>query len=324
MSSRIARLAFIALAAVTLPTAAAFAQDWPTKPVRILIGFGAGGGTDVATRIVAEGLSEVLGQQFTVENRPGAGGTIAGGMAARAPKDGYTAIALSMGHAVSAVMVKQVPYDPVADFQPIGIFTNSAIVVAVGKNSPATDLKSLVAHVNSQGGKLNYSTVGLGSTQHLIAEDLRQRLNIQAQAVAYRTTGEVVTALIRGDSAFAVDLYHAIRGQVDGGELRVIATSTPNRWPGIMNVPTVAASGIPGFGVLGWYGLAFPAGVPQPIVDKMRTALKDVLARDSVRKRLEGVGAIANLSTPEEFGRVIQSDISGFKEVAGKAGLKAE
>ncbi len=322
--SRIARLAFIALAAVTLPAAAVFAQDWPTKPVRILIGFGAGGGTDVATRIVAEGLSDVLGQQFTVENRPGAGGTIAGGMAARAPKDGYTAIALSMGHAVSAVMVKQVPYDPVADFQPIGIFTNSAVVVAVGKNSPATDLKSLVAHVNSQGGKLNYSTVGLGSTQHLIAEDLRQRLNIQAQAVAYRTTGEVVTALIRGDSAFAVDLYHAIRGQVDAGELRVIATSTPSRWPGIMNVPTVAESGIPGFGVLGWYGLAFPAGVPQPVVNKMRTALTEVLARDSVRKRLEGVGAIANLSTPEEFGRVIQSDISGFREVAGKAGLQAQ
>jgi len=313
-----------ALAAVVLQSAPALAQDWPTKPVRILIGFGAGGGTDVATRIVAEGLSEVLKQQFVVENRPGAGGTIAGGLVARAAPDGYTAIALSMGHAVSAVMVKTVPYHPVKDFAPIGIFTNSAFVVAVSKNSPAKDIKSLVAHVNKESGKLNYSTVGLGSTQHLIAEDLRQRTGMKAQQVSYRTTGEVVSALIRGDAAFAVELYHAIRGQVDAGELRLLAVGTPNRWPAIPNVPTVAESGFAGFGVLGWYGLAFPAGTPQPIVDKMRKALQEVLARDSVRKRLEGVGAVANLSTAEEFGKAIASDIEGFRAVAKRAGLEAK
>jgi tripartite-type tricarboxylate transporter receptor subunit TctC len=180
-----------------------------------------------------------------------------------------------------------------------------------------------VAHVNKEAGKLNYSTVGLGSTQHLIAEDLVQRTGMKAQAVAYRTTGEVVTALIRGDSAFAVDLYHAIRGQVDGGELRVLATSTPGRWGPIPSVPAVAES-IPGFGVLGWYGLAFPAGTPQPIIDKLRKALAEVLARDSVKKRLEGVGAVANLSTPDEFKKAIESDIASFKQVAGKAGLQAQ
>ena len=323
MTIRHTLIATAALAFVAFQPAPAAAQDWPNKPVRILIGFGAGGGTDVATRIVADELSGVLGQQFIVENRPGAGGTIASGIVARAPKDGYTAVALSMGHAVSAVMVKTVPYDPVNDFAPIGIFTNSAIVLAVGKNSPATDIKSLIAHVNGQAGKLNYSTVGLGSTQHLIAEDLRQRTGMPAQAVAYRTTGEVVSALLRGDSAFAVELYHAIRGQVEAGELRILATATPRRWAPIPNVPTFAESGIPGFGVLGWYGLAFPAETPQPIIDKLRGALKEVLARDSVRKRLEGVGAIANLSTPEEFKKVIASDIEGFREVAKKAGLEA-
>jgi tripartite-type tricarboxylate transporter receptor subunit TctC len=317
------KFAAVTLAAFALHPAAAIAQDWPNKPVKILIGFGAGGGTDVATRIVAEGLSEILGQQFTVENRPGAGGTIAGGMAARAPKDGYTAVALSMGHTVSAVMVKNVPYDPVADFAPIGIFTNSAIVVAVGKNSPATDLKSLVAMVHKEPGKYNYSTVGLGSTQHLIVEDLIQRTGMKAQAVPYKTTGEVMTALIRGDSAFAMDLYHAMRGQIDAGELRVVATATPKRWGPIPNVPAIAET-IPGFGVLGWYGLAFPAGTPQPVIDRLRGALKEVLSRETVRKKLEGVGAVANLSTPEEFKKTIISDISGFKEVAGKAGLQAQ
>jgi len=300
------------------------AQDWPTKPVHILVGFGAGGGTDVATRILADGLSEALGQQFTVENRPGAGGTIAGGMAAKAPKDGYTIVSLSMGHSVSAVTVKQVPYVPVADFAPVGIFTNSAFVVVVPKNSPATDIKSLVEFVNKQPGKLNYSTVGLGSTQHLVAEHLRQRASINAQAVSYRTTGEVVSALLRGDAAFAVELYHPIRGQVDSGDLRVIAVATPERWSAIPNVPTLAESGVTGIGYLGWYGLAFPAGTPQPIIDKLHRAMQQVLAKDAVKKRLEDIGAAVNLSTPEEFRKVIISDIKGFQDVAKTAGLEAK
>jgi tripartite-type tricarboxylate transporter receptor subunit TctC len=312
-----------AMAAGLLTAApSASAQDWPTKPVKILIGFGAGGGTDVATRILAEGLAENLGQQFVIENRPGAGGSIAGGIVAKAPKDGYTAVAISMGHSVSAVMVKNVPYDPVKDFAPVGIFTNSAFVVVVPKNSPATDIKSLIAYINKQPGKLNYSTVGLGSTQHLIAEDLRQRTSMNAQAVAYRTTGEVVTALIRNDAAFAVELYHPIRGQVDSGDLRVIAVATPARWPAIPKVPTLAESGVQGIGYLGWYGIAFPAGVPQPIIDKMHKAMKDVLAKDAVKARLDAIGAVANLSTPAEFAKVIESDIKGFGTVAKASGLE--
>ena len=313
----------IAVAAIAQLVPAA-AQDWPSRPVHILVGFGAGGGTDVATRILADGLSEALGQQFTVENRPGAGGTIAGGAAARAPKDGYNLLSISMGHAVSAVTVKQVPYDPISDFAPVGIFTNSAFVVAVAKNSPATDIKSLVEYINKQPGKLNYSTVGLGSTQHLIAEHLRQRTSMNAQPVSYRTSGEVVSALLRGDAAFAVELYHSIRGQVDSGDLRLIAVATPNRWRGLENVPTLAESGVPGIAYLGWYGLVFPAGTPQPVVDKLHKTMKEVLAKDAVKKRLETAGAVANLSSPAEFRKVIESDIKGFQEVAKTAGLEAK
>lgn len=320
----IAAAAIAAAFAVTVAAPSARAQDWPTKPVHILIGFGAGGGTDVATRILADGLSEALGQQFIVENRPGAGGTIAGGITAKAPKDGYNLLAISMGHSVSAVMVKQVPYDAVKDFEPVGIFTNSAFVVVVPKNSPATDIKSLIEYVNKQPGKLNYSTVGLGSTQHLIAEHLRQRASINAQAISYRTTGEVVSALLRGDAAFAVELYHPIRGQVDSGELRIIAVATPTRWPAIPNVPTLAESGVSGIGYLGWYGLVFPAGTPKPIVDKLHKAIQDVLSKDAVKKRLEGIGAVANLSSPADFSKVIQSDIKTFQEVAKTAGLEAK
>jgi tripartite-type tricarboxylate transporter receptor subunit TctC len=318
----LAAIAALALWGWCMP--AAVAQDWPVKPVRVLIGFGAGGGTDVVTRIVADGLSEILGQQFVVENRPGAGGTIAGGVVAKAASDGYTALAISTGHAVSAVMVKQVPYDAVKDFEPIGIIANSGYVVAVPKTSPATDLASLVAHVNKEPGKLNYSTVGLGSTQHLIAEDLRQRTGMQAQRVSYRTTGDVVTSLLRGDAAFAVELYHALRGQLDAGDLRLVATAGPRRWPAIPNVPTLAESGVAGFGYNAWYGLVFPAGTPAPVVARMRKALEEVLGREAVRKRLEGAGALANLSTPAEFRKTIETEIATFREVAKKAGLEAQ
>ncbi|HET9717211.1 MAG TPA: tripartite tricarboxylate transporter substrate binding protein [Pseudolabrys sp.] len=322
MKRRHVMTAIVAAALLSAVASSTLAQDWPSKPVHILVGFGAGGGTDVATRILADGLSEALGQQFVVENRPGAGGTIAGGIGAKAPKDGYNLLAISMGHSVSAVMVKQVPYDAVNDFEPVGIFTNSAFVVVVPKNSPATDIKSLVEYVNKQPGKLNYSTVGLGSTQHLIAEHLRQRASINAQAVSYRTTGEVVSALLRGDAAYAVELFHPIRGQVDSGDLRIIAVATPTRWPSIPNVPTLAESGVSGIGYLGWYGLVFPAGTPKPIVEKLHKGMQEVLSKDAVKKRLEGIGAIPNLSSPADFKKVIQSDIKTFQEVAKTAGLE--
>ena len=240
MTIRRAAVAALAILGGAFALAQAADDKWPTKPVRILVGFGAGGGTDIVARVVAERLSESLGQQFIVENKPGAGGTIAGGMAAKADADGYTALAISTGHSVSAVTVKQLPYDPVGSFAPVGVLASSAYVVAVPKSSPATDLKSLVEHVNKEAGKLNYSTVGVGSTQHLIAEDVRQRTGMDIKLLTFRTTGEVVTALLRGDAAFAVELYHAVRGQVDAGDLRLIGVSTPKRWPAAPNVPTLA------------------------------------------------------------------------------------
>jgi tripartite-type tricarboxylate transporter receptor subunit TctC len=318
------RTTIAALALFCAQLSAAEAQDWPNKPVRILIGFGAGGGTDIVTRIIAERLSQVLGQQFVVENRPGAGGTIAGGVVANAPNDGYTALAISTGHAVSAVMVKQVPYDPVKSFAPIGLVGQSTYVVMVPKDSPATDIKSLVALVNKEPDKLNYSTVGVGATQHLIAEDLMQRTGMKVRHLSFRKTGEVVTALLRGDIAFALDLFHAVRGQVDSGNIRLLAVASSKRWPAAPNVPTIAESGLPGFGYSGWYGLVFPAGTPQPIVDKMHKGLQQVLANQDVRKKLEGAGAIASLSTPAELSELIASDIKSFQGVAAKAGLKAK
>ncbi len=300
------------------------AQDWPNRPIRMTVGFGAGGGTDVVTRIVAEPLGEVLGQRLIVENKPGAGGAIAGEVVARGPKDGYDALMISAGHTVSAVMVKSVAYDAVKDFTPVGIVANSAFVIVVNKSSPANTLQELIAIAKKDPGKLNYGTVNLGSTQHLTAELFRQRAGISAQNVTFRTTPEVITALLRNDIAYAVDLAHAVRGQVEAGELKVLAVATAKRWPTLPNVPTVIESGLPGFEVLGWYGMVFPAGVSPDIVAKTQKALAQVLARESVQKQLNGAGALAGLSTPEEFGKLISDEVVRWRAVAKEAGLQAQ
>src|SRR5262245_9696895 len=311
-----------AVALLCAHISAANAENWPGRPVRILVGFGAGGGTDVVARIVAEKLSEVLGQPFLVENKPGSGGAIAGGIVASAPNDGYTGLVMSLGHAVSAVMVKEVPYHPVHSFAPVGMLASSAFVLIVPRNSPATDLKSLLAHMNAAGGTLSYATVGLGSAQHLIAEDLRQRTGVNAQHLSFATTGEVVAALKKGDAAFAVELYQAVRSHISAGDLRLLAVTSPYRWPAAPNVPTLEESGLKDFKYGGWYGFAFPAGTPKPIIDKMHEALQRVLARDDVRRRLEGAGAIATLSTPMQLSEIIEWDIKNLQEVARKSGLE--
>ncbi len=322
LSSRGRRVAIAAALALLGSAATAAAEDWPSRPIRIMVGFGAGGGTDVVARIIAEPLSEVLGQRIVVENKPGAGGTLAGEIIAKGAKDGYDALMISTGHTVAAVMIKAQPYDALKDFKPVGIVASSAFVVVVPKDSPAKDLKGLIAHAKQNTGKLNYGTVGVGSTQHLTAELLRQRAGIQAQQVGFRTTPEVVTALLRGDVSWAVELAHAVRGQVQAGELRIIAYAGGKHHPSLPDVPTVMESGIADFDVAGWYGLVFPAGVPQAVIDKTQRALAQVLTREDVRAKLNNVGALASLSTPQEFGTLIEKEIVRWREVAKTAGLE--
>src|SRR6478735_5127695 len=313
----------VAMAAATwvLP---ATAEDWPTKPIHMMVGFGAGGGTDVATRIVSEALGDVLGQRVVVENKPGAGGTIAGDLVAKGTKDGYNALMISTGHTVSAAMIKSQNYDAVKDFAPVGIFANSAVAVVVPKDFPAGDLQGLIEVIKKEPGKYNYATVGVGSTQHLIAELFRQRAGLQAQAVSFRTTGEDVAALLRKDVAYAVDLAHAVRGQVASGELKLIAVTTGKRFPSLPNVPTMIESGMPGFEINGWYGMVYPAGVANDIVVKTHKALSDVVSRDAVKKQLENIGAEASLSSPEAFGKLIADEVIRWREVAKAAGLEAQ
>lgn len=301
------------------------AAEWPNdKPIRVLVGFGPGGGTDIVTRIIAPPLSELLHQTVVVENKPGAGGSIASAEAANADKDGYTASMISTGHTVSAVMLKSIHYDAVKDFAPVALVADSAFVIVARKDFPANDIKGLVALAKASPGKLNFASVGRGSTQHFAGELLKQSTGIDVKHIPYRGTPGVVTALRAQEVDYAVELLHAVQGQVQAGELKLLAVGAPTRWPTIPDVPTVAEQGIPGYAVIGWYGWVYPAGTPQTIVDKTNAALKQILARPEIKDQMAKAGAAVHVSTPAEFGQHMAAEVAKWKAVRDKAGLEPQ
>lgn len=316
----IARAVLIAVV-TAVASGAAFAQEWPAaKPIRFVVGFGAGGGTDIVARIVAVPLGEALGQSIIVENKPGAGSTLASNDVAKAAKDGYTAAVLSGGHSVSAAMMKALPFEPVKDFAPAGLIGTSAFVIVAHKDFQANDIKGLVALAKSQPGKLNFASVGVGSTQHFAGELLHQMADIKVQHVPYRGTPAVITALRAKEADYSVELVHAVIGQVQAGDLKILGVAAPQRWPSIPDVPTVAET-LPGYEVTTWYGIAYPAGTPQPIVDKTNAALKSVLDRPAIREQLSKAGAEARFLSSEDLRTHMDTEIAKWKKVREQAGI---
>ncbi|MFZ0845227.1 MAG: tripartite tricarboxylate transporter substrate binding protein [Pseudolabrys sp.] len=311
-----------AMAAGMIFTSAAHAE-WPNdRPIRVLVGFGAGGGTDIVSRILAQSLSEVLKQSVVVENKTGAGGTIAAETVARADKDGYTALMTSPAHTVAAAMLKSIRYDTIKDFAPVSWVGDSCFVFVARKDFPADDIQGLVKLAKASPGKLNFGDVGVGSTQNFAGELLRQMAGIDVKHIPYSNTPGVITALLSGDIGYGVELAHAVKGQVQAGQLKLLAVGAPKRWPTLPNVPTVAESGVPGYAVIGWYGWLYPAGTPKEIVVKTNAAIKEVLLRPSVSEQLEKVGVVVHVSTPAEFGKHIEDEVAKWKSVREKAGIE--
>jgi tripartite-type tricarboxylate transporter receptor subunit TctC len=316
-------IAVSALAAgIMLAAAAPALAEWPgDRPIHVLVGFGAGGGTDIVSRVIAQPLSELLKQSVVVENKVGAGGTIAAEQVARADKDGYTALMTSPAHTVSAAMLKSMRYDAVKDFAAVSWVADSAFVFVARKDFPADDIKGLMDLAKASPGKLNFGDVGVGSTQNFAGELMRQMAGIDVKHIPYRSTPGVVAALLASEVDYGVELAHAVRGQVEAGQLKLLAVAAPKRWPTIPNVPTVAESGVPGYEVTGWYGWLYPAGTPQAIVDKTNAALREVLARPDIRDQLAKVGAIVHVSSPAELSKHIADEIEKWKAVRDKAGI---
>jgi tripartite-type tricarboxylate transporter receptor subunit TctC len=316
----------VALAGALLLSAATSspAQDWPTRPIRIIVGFGAGGGTDIAARIVAEPLSKALGQPVVIENRPGAGGTTAAEQVAKSAKDGYTALMMSNAHVVSPAMYKSLRYDSVKDFQMVSMVGTAGLMLVVAPNFPAKNLKELIAYTKANPGKLNFGSPGVGTTQHFATEFLKQRAGLDIQHVPYKSTPATLTALLAGEVQMVIELIQTVQGQVAAEKLRAIGVTSAQRFPTVPNIPTLAESGLPGYDVTSWYGLAFPAGTPAPIVEKTNKAMRDLLATETVRRQIAKVGALVRSSTPDELRKHIVSEIDRWKAVREKAGIQQQ
>jgi tripartite-type tricarboxylate transporter receptor subunit TctC len=324
MTSRFSIAVALFVAASSIVATSTHAQDWPARPIRIVVGFGAGGGTDIAARIIAEPLSKALGQPVVVENRVGAGGTTAAEQVARSAKDGYTALMMSNAHVISPAMYKSLRYDSVNDFQMVSMVGTAGLMLVTAPDFPAKDVKGLIAHAKANPGKLNFGSPGVGTTQHFASEFLKQLASLDMQHVPYKSTPATLTGLIAGEVQMVIELIQTVQGQVQAGKMRAIGVTSPQRFPTVPDIPTLAETGLPGYDVTSWYGLAFPAGTPAPIVEKTNKALRDLLATDTVRGQIAKVGALVKSSTPDELRAHIVSEIDRWKAVREKAGMEQQ
>jgi tripartite-type tricarboxylate transporter receptor subunit TctC len=300
----------------------ASAQDWPQRPLRMLVGFGAGGGTDILARIVAPAMGAALGQPVVIENRPGAGGSIAANVVAKSAPDGYTAFLLNNGHAVSAVMIRPLPFHPVDDFQAISMVATMPLAVLAGPRAGFGSVQGLIDVARLNPGKLNVASVGIGSTQHFAGELLFQSAGIQLVHVPYKGTPNAIAATTSNETQVLVEVMGTVLGQIRGGALNALAVTSKERFPGLPNVPTVAEAGLPGYDVTTWYALVFPAKTPTAIVDQVRAALHTALAREDVQKLMFNAAFLPGESTPGELAAHLRSEIARWGEVRDKAGIK--
>jgi tripartite-type tricarboxylate transporter receptor subunit TctC len=323
MTRTISRRTFSTSALATAATLGmphlAGAQAYPTRPVRVILPFGAGGVADVTSRLLAEKLSEKLGQRFVIENMPGPGGIAAGRAAASAPPDGYTLYLITNGTAISVAIYKQLPFDPVKDFAPVSGVGNFELVFATGADSPYKTLGDLIKAARAQPGKLNIGTIAVGSTQNLGAELFRSSAKLNIQLIPYKTTPDVTVGLLRNDIQMMIDFYAAMRSGLTDKKLRPVATSGDTRAPFLPDVPTVAEAGVPGYEVLSWNALGAPKGTPQPIIATLNKAISEVLAMPDIVKRYREVGITARASSPEDVSRRFVADVKKWSEVIASA-----
>ena len=313
--------AFPAAAALGAPLVARAQEKYPSRPVTIVLPFGAGGVADVTSRLAAERLGEKLGQRFVIENRPGAGGITAARTVLSAKPDGYTLGLVTNGTAISVALFKSLPFDPVKQFEMISQMGTFELVIVTGADSPYKTLGDFVKAAKEQPGKLNVGTITVGGTQNLAAELLKIAADIKFQIIPHRTTPDVTVALLRNDVQLAIDFPAALRGVLSDGKARALATTGPKRSPAMPNVPTVQEAGIPGYEVVSWNGFFAPAGTPKEVIDTLNAALREILSDPEVKKRYSALGIEAAPSSPAELKERLVSDIKKWSDVIAKAGI---
>ena len=313
--------AFVVFAGVA---AIASAQNYPTKPIRLLVPFGPGGVGDITSRAVSQKMGEAMGQQIIIDNRPSAGGIVATELVAKSEPDGYTLMLLNNTNAVSAAMFKSLPYDTVKDFAMVSTIGAFSIGVLVSPDSPVKTLKDLIAQAKASPGKLNIGTINIGTTQYLSAELLKSMAGLDMVTVPFNNTGGVVTAL-RGNSVqIAFEFLPPVIGPIKAGTLRPLAVTSPTRLALLPNVPTVAESGIPGYEVVGWNSIAVPAKTPRVIIERLNREIVAAVNSPQIKQHFQELGVEQNVSTPEGMRKFVVGEIAKWNALIDKAKIQRQ
>jgi tripartite-type tricarboxylate transporter receptor subunit TctC len=320
-----AALALVALFAGGIALTAAVAQDYPTHPVTVVVPFAAGGGNDAMARLIAQRIGPALGQQFVIENHPGAGGNIGARQVAHAAPDGYTLLVGNSGvFGVGPSLYANAGFDPRKDFAAVGLIASFQQVVVVHPSLPIHSITELVAYAKQNPGKLNYASAGVGSGSHISTELFTSMAGIMLTHVPYRGTGPAMSDLIGGHVAMMITTIGGALGQIRGGLIRPLAVTGAERSPVFPDLPTVAESGVPGYVAVIHYGLVAPAGTPAALVDKLNAELRKALASDDVRARIAQDGGEPLMSTPEQHAADIDADETKWGGLVRKLGLRAD
>ncbi len=299
---------------------------WPARTVRVIVPWPPGGSTDVLCRLLCEQLQQKTGQSFVLENRPGAGGNIGADALAKSAPDGYTMAPLTLGawH-INAFLYSRLPFDPQRDFQPISMHWELPNVVVVSaQHNPATTLQEFIAWGRAQRQGISYGSPGVGTTAHLSGAMFTSRLNLEGTHVPFRGAAQIIPAMLAGDLNVAIDNLASYVPVITEGRVRALAVTGAERWPTLPNVPTMAEAGVPDFVVTSWCAMAFPAGVPKPIVDRASETIREVSSAPAFQQRVLQAGARAVSSTPEAVTERVARERPMWQEVVRISGAKLD
>jgi tripartite-type tricarboxylate transporter receptor subunit TctC len=319
----LALAAAAALPAVAQTTSTGSGPAWPTKPIRFLVGFPPAGTNDIVARLVAQKVSELIGQQVVVENRGGANTAIATELGARAAPDGYTILLNAPGHATNPALMK-LAFDPIRDFAFITLLAEAPNLLVVHPSLPAHNVKELIAISKKNPGNINYGSSGTGTTVHLSAELFQFMTGVKWVHIPYKGGGPAVIELIAGQTQIYFGNMPTVIGYARAGRLRPLAVTSSKRSAAAPEIPTVAESGVPGFDVTAWYGVSAPAKTPKPVLDRLNAEFVRAVKSPDLREKLVATGADPVGNTPEQYAAFVQSEIAKWGKVIKAAGIKGE
>ena len=300
------------------------AQTWPDKPVRILVPAPAGSSLDVLARTIGDKLKDKLGQPFIIENKPAAGGTVATAEVAKSAPDGHTILLGFNGPLSTGPLVQKPPYDVAKDLAPVIITSSQPNVLAVNAQLPVKSVAELVAYAKANPGKLNYASVGNGSSSHLNAELLKSMAGIEAVHVPFNGSPPAVLSTVQGETQMIFAVMQPLQSQIQAGKLRPIAVTTAKRFPLLPDLPAIAESGYPGFEALAWNGLMVPAGTPKSVIDRINAEVNGVFKMPDVLQKMNGLGFDLIGGTPDDFGRLLRTEQDRWAPVVKRLGIKID